>query len=258
METDGTSFRVFIQNELIRRTQANPRYSLRAFARSLKMDHSTLVKVLHGKRQLGKRATLSIAAKLGLNPSEAQALLPTPKNQKDQVEDHYQQLTLDSFAVISDWYHFAILELLRIDHFQPQPGWIAEVLGIEEHEAEQAIVRLKRLGLIEVDSEGRWFQPNDAKTTTTGNPFTARAFRNLQRQILQKAIVALEEVPMESRDQTSMTMAIDVQKLPEAKKKITEFRRELAAYLSRGERRDEVYHLSISLYPVSQIQEEEL
>jgi hypothetical protein len=48
-----------------------------------------------------------------------------------------------------------------------------------------------------------------------------------------------------------MTMAIDTALIPEAKDKTTKFRRELAKFLSRGEKRDEVYHLSISLYPIS-------
>ena len=254
METRPASIQTFLQSELLRRSKANPRYSLRAFARTLRVDHSTLVKILNGKRKLGKRATQKMAQQLGLSADEAAHFLQ-PKT--DQAADNYQQLTLDSFAIISDWYHYAILELIRSDDFKPELGWMARVLGITTEEAGTAVERLKRLGLIETSSEGRWFQPEDSKATTMGNPFTSRAFRNLQKQILEKAIVALEEVPMELRDQTSMTMAIDVSKLPEAKKKITEFRRELAALLSRGERRDEVYHLSLSLYPVSQIKESE-
>jgi len=48
-------------------------------------------------------------------------------------------------------------------------------------------------------------------------------------------------------------MAIDTERLGEAKEKIKLFRRELAAFLSRGRKRDQVYHLGISLYPISDI-----
>ena len=50
---------------------------------------------------------------------------------------------------------------------------------------------------------------------------------------------------------TSMTMAIDVDRLPEAREVITKFRRELCALLENGEQ-TRVYNLGIQLYPVSE------
>ena len=48
-----------------------------------------------------------------------------------------------------------------------------------------------------------------------------------------------------------MTMAINKEKLPEAKERIKKFRRELSQFLNEGETNNEVYNLSISLYPVT-------
>lgn len=50
-----------------------------------------------------------------------------------------------------------------------------------------------------------------------------------------------------------MTMAVDKQRLPEAKALIKSFRRDLAKLLSRGKKRDEVYNLSIALFPITNI-----
>ena len=55
---------------------------------------------------------------------------------------------------------------------------------------------------------------------------------------------------MELRDFTSMTMAIDPEKLTEAKKKIREFRRGLSEFLEAG-KKEEVYRLNIQLVPVT-------
>jgi DNA-binding Lrp family transcriptional regulator len=250
-DTQASDFRAFLQSELTRRLKANPRYSLRAFAKALQVDHSTLAKILAGKRPLGRIAMRRLGTKLGLSEAEV-SLFATASSGAEDTD--FQQLSLDSFSVISDWHHFAILELLRTDDFRADEKWIAQALGIPKPEATAAVQRLKRLGLIQQEpSTGKWFQPADGKATTLGNPFTARAFRNLQKQILEKAVVALEETPIEERDQTSMTIAVDVSKMPEAKERITGFRRELSKFLSRGDRRDEVYHLSISLYPVTRI-----
>jgi hypothetical protein len=46
-------------------------------------------------------------------------------------------------------------------------------------------------------------------------------------------------------------MAIDVSRLPEAKARIRDFRRELCAFLQDGRPRQRVYELSLSLFPVS-------
>lgn len=53
--------RAILQDELLRRRRANPRYSLRAFARSVKVEHSTLSQLLRGKRTMTWRSIQQIA-----------------------------------------------------------------------------------------------------------------------------------------------------------------------------------------------------
>jgi hypothetical protein len=48
-------------------------------------------------------------------------------------------------------------------------------------------------------------------------------------------------------------MAIDKRKLPNAKKMIRKFRRELCAYLEIRRVRDEVFNLDVQLVPVTNI-----
>src|SRR5690606_39104868 len=110
----------------------------------------------------------------------------------------------------------------------------ASRLGISVSEARFACERLIRLGLVVVGEDGQWRQ-GPMNITTTGNPFTAAAFRRLQSQILGQAAQAMEQVPMELRDQSSMTMAIRQSQIEDAKKKIRDFRREFCADLQKDE-----------------------
>jgi len=55
------SFRDILTQELRRRKAVNHRYSLRAFARSLQMDPSTLSKILRGKRELSMSTAFRVA-----------------------------------------------------------------------------------------------------------------------------------------------------------------------------------------------------
>jgi uncharacterized protein (TIGR02147 family) len=68
-----------------------------------------------------------------------------------------------------------------------------------------------------------------------------------QKQILEKALEALENDPIETRSMTGMTMAIDPSKIPEAKKLISEFNRKMSKFLETG-KKSEVYELQISLF----------
>ena len=60
-------YRIYLKTELDRRLKSNPRYSLRAFAKSMKIDHGYLSKVLSGKILMTVETAEAIAKNLKLN-----------------------------------------------------------------------------------------------------------------------------------------------------------------------------------------------
>jgi hypothetical protein len=230
--------------EFERRCQANPRYSLRAFAVSLSMDCSYLSKILRGKRKLSGLAKARLAQKMG------QPVLPSARilnfSQRNEQRNEFVSLEEDLFVVIADWYHYAILEMTKLEFFRPDPKWIADYLGIGLAQVMAAVERLRACGLLDISPEGQWKVLNH---TTTTHPFSNQAFRQLQKQILQQSASALENVPIELRDHSSITMCIDSRRLKVAKRMLKRFRRQLMNYLERGSRKDAVYQLSLSLFP---------
>jgi hypothetical protein len=56
--------RTILNNELLRRRTNNPRYSLRAFARSVKLEHSTLSQLLRGRRAMTWKSIQAIVASM--------------------------------------------------------------------------------------------------------------------------------------------------------------------------------------------------
>lgn len=69
---DQTSCRVILQQTLFTKQQKNKRYSLRAFARDLKISPSFLSEVLNGKYGISKQLAGQIADRLGFNSEENQ------------------------------------------------------------------------------------------------------------------------------------------------------------------------------------------
>ena len=245
-------FRLYLQAELIRRCQANPQYSLRSFAKALKVSSSALSAMINGKRTITERTKKAFGLILGLGLDEIHRF--TRKNAK---ETNYNQVTIDSFALISDWYHYAILELLKIDSFESNPSWIAKRLGITKSEANIAIERLIRMELIEVDAQNNWKDTSGGSTTNIENGLTSVGSRKLQEQVLQKAITALQTVDISKRDNTSMTVAINTKDMLAAKEMIKEFRRNLTDFLERtgNETPNDVYHLGVAFYPITNNEE---
>lgn len=233
-------FRIKLQAEFARRMRANERYSMRSFASYLEIDSSSLSRILAGKKQVSQSKMESLCKKLGL-------ACPTEKN----VSAEFNSIDLDSFTIISDWYHYAILDLALLKSFKPDPQWIARKLNIQPYEAMSAVERLKRVGMLKVEN-GKLVK-SEAFYTNYSEGVTSAALKEYQRQIIKKALHAVDHCPPERKDITSITIAADSKKIQLAKERIKEFRRELCAFLEDGDK-DSVFHLALQLYPVTEIE----
>src|SRR5581483_2789392 len=159
-------------------------------------------------------------------------------------------LANDQFHVISEWYHFAILSLAETSDFRPDPQWIAGRLNIKVADAQAALARLERLRMIATDSHGA-MKPTGVKHQAP-DEVRALATRKAHLQNLDLANRSLERDAVAERDFTAITMAIDVAKLPIAKRMIREFRDQLSKLLE-NDARSEVYKLCVQLIPVSNL-----
>jgi uncharacterized protein (TIGR02147 family) len=242
--------------DLLRRTFVeaqvrNPAFSLRSFARRLAISPSALSEIMNGKRRVSRKIAERVATRLCLEPREHQALLELflKPGVKTPAAPTFEQLDVDTFAAIADWYHFAILSLMETREFRADPEWIAARLNIRHREAEQALERLERLGFI-----GR--TPDGGLRLTTGRLSSTDGVRNLSLRKahannLMLAQRSLSEDPIELRDFCATTMAIDPEKLPEAKRMIREFSDQLMTFLETAGKQTEVYNLCVQLFPLT-------
>jgi uncharacterized protein (TIGR02147 family) len=236
--------------EFKHRSEKNRRYSLRAFARDLGLPASHLSEFLSNKRTLSAAQIERIVYRLGYDYREANEFISTLENQrtkKRSFEKAFVPLNQDAFSLIADWQNYAILNLMRTKNFKSDTAWIADRLGLQLDVAEKAIQRLERLQLIEKREGGL---VRVAKNLTTSQDIPSEALRESHRQDFQNALKSLIETPSDQRDITSITMAIDPDKIPLAKKMIRAFRRKLSETLESGSQ-TEVYNLNIQLVPIS-------
>lgn len=233
------------------RCKVNPQYSIRAFARSSGISHTVLSLVLAGKRTLSKKATERLADYLNLDPAKRKALMQRYSN----VDDVFETLSLDSFELISDWYHYAILSALELPEAKLDSKWMAKQIGIKPLQAKLAIDRLKRLGLIEQDTDGSWKQ--GSAPIKIDNKYSSSATKKFHKQLLARAAESIDKDPISDRDFSSMTFSMDPSLVEYARKRIQTFRRELTAELESKGQPGAVFNFTLQLYPVTLINKTE-
>ena len=261
-KTNSEDFRQYLQRELVRRCQANPKYSLRSFAKFLGMESSRLSKILRGERPIQEKLLIQLGHRLGLSSAEIQGFCLRAIAKKTAIETpptedrhRYLQLSLDAFESIEDWRHYAVLEMMKLPGFKPDYKWVARMLEVTITETRVYVERLQRVGLLEVRTDGSWYDKSEGFSThILSETETTYAHRRSQKKILELAIEALEKFPMDRRDQSSMMMATHSSKVLEAKKRIRKFRQELCEFLEDTEEKDTVYQLSMSLFPLVESQ----
>ena len=237
-----------LEQEFAKRCSKNRAYSLRAFARFLGMEASSLSQIMRGSRNASRKKTLELSRKLGVTPTPL--LSPTPEQDERAVNINSLNLTADAFAVIGEWYHYGLLQMFGLKNFICEPQVIAKKLGVTPTEVQTALFRLERLGMIEVCEQKKYKLITD-QVTTVNNDFTNAAFKKFQRQLLEMALNALDDVPFERRDQTAMTFRFNPSRMQEAREKIKKFRRDFCAEFETDPECTEVYTLSTSFFPMS-------
>jgi uncharacterized protein (TIGR02147 family) len=248
--------RKLISSEMERARALNPNFSLRALSKKLGLQPSALSEILSGKRLITRRMAARVLERLCVDPASGARILGglanRVSNRSTQTEhvDHkeYLQLNMDHYHVISEWYYFAIISLAETRSFRDDPQWIARRLNIKLAEASMALERLERLGLLARTKSGKLKATGQQFATSTD--IANMSLRKSHNQNLELARRSLNEDAVETRDFSSMTMAIDPARLLEAKKMIKEFRRKFCTYMERG-RKEEVYRICIQLFPLS-------
>ncbi len=265
---------IFLKEGLERRCQSNPSYSLRAYSRDLGISVSQLSRVLGGKQGLSESSAKKISSKLGLGRNEAEIFCTSvlsadarSKRKRQQAADRLialaphakvRSLEVEHFKVISDWYHFALLELIGSRGFSENPEWIAKRLGISRYEAQSALERLESLEYIKRSPRG--LRKSLGKIFTVAENLPSEAIRKFTKQILERAQSSIDGQNYQERTFGTVTLSLDPAVLPEIFHKMSELRREFNTFveslaLRPKYKKTEVYCFAMQFFRLSQNQE---
>src|SRR5262245_23280894 len=133
MVQEHQNYRSYLRAVLAERIAQNPAYSLRAFARDLKVHPSQLSAIFKGKKGISLKSALRVAQRLSLAAAATEyfyLLVQYESAPSEEMKDivmgklrgmsngaPVKDLSVDRFKLIADWYHLPILEMTEIMSF---------------------------------------------------------------------------------------------------------------------------------------------
>lgn len=244
-------------------------FSHRAFSRRAGLRSSNYLSlVMKGQRDLSSEMAPRFAKACGLVKREAdffcdlvaycQSLSIDERSRAYERLARFRKfrdahrLVGEQTAYHSRWYMPALRELVTLPGFREDAKWIAAALEpkISEREALEALETLLKLGLLVRSDTGRLRQAQAIVTTGPG-PLGHQIFA-YHHGMIELAQRALDHLPREERDISSLTLCVTEASLPLIKRKIYEFRQELLQLAEAEASPERVVQLNLQLFPLSQ------
>ncbi|MBI3017412.1 MAG: TIGR02147 family protein, partial [Deltaproteobacteria bacterium] len=257
----------FLSHTFKEKQKKNPKYSLRSWSGHLGFRSPSVISmVLRGERKLQLELLTKIAESLRLTDPEKQylqvltlysnAITPAEKQLYSDLLGHirpdqeFSTLHLDKFRLISDWYHFAIYEMVDLKDFKLDYDWISQKLNheITSVMAEEAIKRFLRLKLL-VLKNGK-LKKNSQQQVFTETDIPNEALKKHHTQMIEKALQSLQNQDVQEREISSNTMIFSKSKMAEVKRKIRKFQKEIAR-LCETKQGDAVYQLNTQFFKLT-------
>lgn len=244
------------------RIQRRPAYSLRAFARDLQISPASLTEFLHNRQGMSFERATSIGKILNWQPERRehfwdliQARYGRDVGQRqvalsrvnERIKRVPTRIRVDAFKMISDWYHLAIMELIRIRPSLGTPKAVAEELNIPATVAKEALQRLTRLGLCEKDGE-LW--RSSSATSHAGDEAPSEAIRLFHHQILGLSQEALQKFSPAERESLSVIFSGSEADLKALRKELREVVLCTVARFSKSETSNTIQAVTVQLFPI--------
>lgn len=237
---------IILNQKFLELRAKNPRLSHRYFAERLGISSGALSEILKGKRKISRKLAQKIAARLLLDPIDTATFVGQTLVPGEAQDINYLQLQDDHFHLISEWPHFAILNLVKSDHCVHRPTWFAQQLNLPLKVTQDALDRLQRLGMLAYEKK--------KYTRTNNNLQTSDDILNLSIQksniedldMMQNLLGAL---PVNERDFTSLTMLLDPKKMPEFKRWVRKAQDQFALKYETTDSAT-AFRLTVGLFPL--------
>lgn len=268
---EHTDYRAWLKQRAEELKARKPFFSYRYIATRLDLNAGLIARILNGQAHLGLKHVVATAKLFELEGTEAEFFeelvrFGRAKVQKDW-ERHFarmQSIRGETFRTVADaqieyysaWQHNALRTLLSIVDFKGQNfrrlgSQLVPPLSAEE--TRQSVSLLEELGLVRRRADGVFEVPD--RFISTGERWKASLIGRFQKEMIRLSAEALETVPGELRDVSTLTIPFSKAMIGVARERIREFRQEMLALARDLEVEDSVYQLNLQFFPLALVRE---
>lgn len=223
-----------------------PQYSVRNQAARWDMAHSTLQKVISGERQLGTRTARKLAVIFNVKLSET-------KRPRRSPEDRWNFGRLDAHSAEQvSWVNLAILELMKLEDFEPTAEWVASRMRLDVDVTELILQKMEKAGMLERDGD-TWNDLLQDSVVAVSNFVTTEAIRKSIVDLLGVSAKTVTQVPYEKREHSFHLIPVAESQVPRLRRRLSEIRLEFTQATQNSKNpKDQVYAFQLGFFPVTQ------
>jgi uncharacterized protein (TIGR02147 family) len=260
-------YRQYLKDFYENRKATNPWFSYRYISTKVKLNPGYLVKVFHGLIHLGIKNIHLFANLLGLNEKEqeyfTELVLFGRAKRQDEIEERFKRLQSIKgikFRTVADskseffaqWQHMAVRSLISIVPFDGKNYRKLAAMITPKITAQQARASVKLLEKLKMVIKGEdGIYRVTEQFISTGEKWTSAVIRTYQKKNIELSLYALENLPKELRDISSVTMTVPVKNMDEIRERIRQFRQEMLLLSQERLDDDAVVQLNIQFFPVA-------
>ena len=248
------------------RKSRNHSYTLNAFSRDAGLKVGHISNILNGHTGLSLLKAESILNNLGITDNAARdyfLLMVKSDYARSKAEREsakkklfalqlknkkFRNFSEEQQSILSDWHYVAICELSQHKNFVYDNQWIAQKLNLPEEQVAASIEKLLEFDVLREENGQLKYEPANFST----NDVPSQVIRSYQKSIIKKSYQATDEQAVDDRDMSSVMFLMDKEDIKEAKRRIRQFRIELAKDLESRSSSAQLYSFSMQLFNLAE------
>jgi uncharacterized protein (TIGR02147 family) len=266
---DYLEYREYLDNWYSAKKQDCSWFSFKVFGKGVGLDPSQVYRILAGKLHVSKAAASRFVDYLQLDKREEQYFLLLIDFAKTKSETKAKELFQsilamrgsrshllknEQFRMYEEWYHPVVRSLINVleisDNYEVLARSVSPALQVAQ--VKSSLNHLRRLQLIERDSQGIWRACEPS--VTTGSNFHSLMVREYQRQSFTLAQESLSRVPKDLRDINVINMAVDQTVFEDCIAILEEARAQILRRVEDVKKPDRIMRLAQAYFPVAQFE----
>lgn len=266
---DYLDYRKFLRDYYEERHAHNKRFSHRFIAKEIGFDSGYFAKISKGERHISAKLIPGFIKTFELNKQEASYFKILVQFSKAKIHTKKTELlnsllTLGSrldknllsasqFKLFDNWYNLVIREILAFYNFSGDYKELASMVvpKIKPSEAKQAIKLLEELELIKLNNQNIYERVNPI--WSTGEKAIHLGVINFHKAMADLAKDAFDNFSREEREMSTLTLSISEDDYHMMVKELSLVREKFLKSAADCKNPDRVYHLNVSLFPVSNL-----